>query len=374
MALYDDYLDAIKKELHAGRRQWKRGDKVLEAFGYKRRRQTAVDLINQRLNAKGISTEPKIDTSMALDRAITFYLKDAKVGDAPPPADQAKSNGPFETVALASGPEDDDTTPGDSVTIPEEPPIADEEATGDLRLIIGNFECAENRPLQINPSATVEKALTEMAFRDYSQLVVTAGPRNIRGIVSYKSIAQAFLHGSPKTVFDCLDKSVPKVERDEPLLRVIDHLTQFDAVIIIGPDKSPTGIVTPADIAAEFGDMVTPFLLIGEIEEQLRWLVREKLDLQSVMASLSSAIESESPNFLSDLTMWELHRLIDNDENWVKIGIKFDRAAFCRELDAIREIRNAVMHFRELPKDGAKRVKQLAEVVRIAYISKAKKK
>jgi predicted transcriptional regulator len=98
-----------------------------------------------------------------------------------------------------------------------------------------------------------------MALHDYSQLVVTTGPRDIKGIISYKSVAQAYLQGEPKTVGDCLDENVPQVELDEPLLRVVERFNEYSAVLIIRTDKTLAGIVTPADISGEFGAMAAPF-------------------------------------------------------------------------------------------------------------------
>ena len=370
---HDAYLEAIKKELQAGHRQWRRGDKLLEAFGYTRRRQTAIDLIENRLKAKGMFTVPELTTSMPLDRGITFYLEGSKVEEVSQQEPSEVGSGMVETIVLAS---DDDSkgTKQITVTIPEEPPSADEGTTGERSLIIGNLACAERAPLQISPSETVEKALTEMALREYSQLVVITGQRTIRGIISYRSVAQAFLHGNPKTVNDCLDKSVPMVERNEPLLKVIERFNEFDVVLVVGPDKGPAGIVTPADIAAEFGAMAAPFFLVGQIEEQLRWLVKDRLDLSSAMAAVTTSMERVEPRSVSDLTMGDLHLLLSNDENWKKVGIKFDRVAFCRELDAVRDIRNAVMHFRDLPDGATERVKQFAGIVQTAYLAAAKQK
>ena len=75
MAYGEEYLDEIRSNLRQGRRQWRRGDKLLEAFGYTRRRQTAIDLINDLLKAKGMYTDPALDTSMPLTSGVTFYLK-----------------------------------------------------------------------------------------------------------------------------------------------------------------------------------------------------------------------------------------------------------------------------------------------------------
>jgi hypothetical protein len=286
-------------------------------------------------------TDPALTTAMPLDRGIRFYLQGSKV--------EAK---PVNSVA------------------PDEPPQADDGAASGKTLIIGNLACAERVPLQINPSKSVEAALTTMALNDYSQLVVTSGPRNIRGIISYKSIAQAFLHGNPKIVNDCLDKSAPLVERDEPLMKVIERFNKSDVVLVIASDKSPAGIVTPADIAAEFGAMAAPFFLIGQIEEQLRWLVSEKLDVSVIVPSTTTA--SLQLDSVSDLTMGDLHRLLSDEANWAKVGIKFDRAAFCAELDEVRSIRNAVMHFRELPDGATTRVEKFADAVQIAYLAREK--
>jgi len=225
----------------------------------------------------------------------------------------------------------------------------------------------------MRPSASIEEALTKMALLEYSQLVVTGGARDIKGIISYKSVAQAYLHGSPKLAGDCLDRSVPIVELNEPLLRVVEQFQEHDAVLVIRPDKTLAGIVTAADIAAEFGAMAAPFLLIGQIEDQLRWLVQKNLtDLAAALAVVKTTFEAGPPLSASDMTMGELHRILDNDENWAKVGIKFDRAEFCKELNAVREIRNAVMHFRDLPDGGADRLKRFANVVQVAYLALAK--
>jgi hypothetical protein len=160
---------------------------------------------------------------------------------------------------------------------------------------------------------------------------------------------------------------------DEPLLKVVERFAEHHAVLIAGPDKALTGVVTPEDIAAEFAAMAAPFLLIGQIEEELRWLVQKNLpDIGAVLAAVTTLVEGAAPSSVAELTMGELHRILDNDENWSKVGIKFDRAEFCKELNAVRDIRNAVMHFRDLPDGAADRLKRFSAVVQTAYLALAK--
>jgi len=296
----EKYLDAILSELRQGRRQWKRGEKLLEAFGYTRRRKTAIELINSMLEARGMYTVPPLTTSMPLDRAIRFRLRGAEeeAEQETIPQDVLR-----ETVEIASKEQNESDLP-DTVTIPEEPPLLNLEMPGEMTLIVGDLACAERMPVWIDPNKSLQEALTIMDLREFSQLVVASSPRDVRGIISYKSAARAFLHGHPKTVGDCLDASVPRVELNEPVLKVVDRFTEHDVVLVIGQDRSLSGIVSPADIAEEFRSLAAPFLLIGQIEERLRWLIRkQEVDLGAALAASSVAIEHGRPFGTYELTM-----------------------------------------------------------------------
>ena len=70
------FLDDIKKELEAGRFQRRRGDKILAAFGYVRRRQTFVDQVNEELEERGLIADPPITTDLDLAGFVKFRIKD----------------------------------------------------------------------------------------------------------------------------------------------------------------------------------------------------------------------------------------------------------------------------------------------------------
>lgn len=48
---------------------------------------------------------------------------------------------------------------------------------------------------------------------------------------------------------------------------------------------------------------------------------------------------------ISDLTLGEYLRLLENPERWDKLGLPVDREQFCKELHGVRQIRNNIMHF-----------------------------
>lgn len=352
------YLEEIRKKLESGQRQWKRGDKILAAFGYVRRRQTFVDQFNAALEKHGLYAQPPVTTEMSLDGYTNFFLKSAK-GARPPKA--AAEPPPAEVAEEAKA----------ELAVP--PPV-DTANPADLSLTIRNLECAERMPLWVKPSTTIAEAITQMQLKDYSQLVIATGERSVKGIVSYHSIASAQLLSQPTRVDECVDASVPTVALSTPLLDVIAHFQRHDCVLVIADDKRLCGIVTPADIAVEFGNMAGPFLVIGEIEEHLRWLLeRGAVDLTAIPIAQPPA-KGKPPAKVSDLTMGEIERIFQNPDHWAKVGLKFDRATFCGELGDIRNFRNALMHFREpIAGDDLNRIRNFADMLRTACAAIARK-
>jgi len=329
MAKDASYLANIKRQLQAGQRAWRRGDQILGAFGYQRRRQTAIDLINAEVESLGMFTQPAVTADMALDRYFVFNLADAtpRVVETPP-IEQEHSN-------QATGDPPEIPTEVIEAELKEPPPV-DIADPADLSLAVRNLECATQMPLCMQMDCTIAKALTHMKLKDYSQLVVARGLRSIRGIVSHKSIAEAQLHGAPRKVSECLDESVPRVNLGEPLLEVISRFQRHDCVLVIADDKQLCGIVTPADIAREFSAMAGPFLVIGEIEVHLQWLVNRQLDLSQISLSQADAAYKKQPARAADLTMGDIQHLLQAPEHWKQVSINYDQAVFCQELNEVR--------------------------------------
>ncbi len=367
MADGDVYLDAIRAQLDDGHRQWRRGDKLLAAFGYVRRRQSAIDLINEALDARGLETVPALSAEMPLDKAILFRLKGAPNGGGG--ADELFDPGVITEVVPRATDDYIDTIVPETVTIPAEPPSVDVQHPAGLGLTVKNLASADHEVQTVNPSDTVVAALTTMSLKGYSQLAVASSPHNVRGVISYRSIAQAWLHGDPKIVADCLDATAPQASPDTPLLDVVALLKRHDVVLVVGADKKIAGLVTRADIAEEFEQSAAPFLLIGEIEDQLRWLVQKRLDVPTALAWLHGSAPGEPKLKVEDLTMGELQWILQNPEYWQRIGIKYDQGRFCKDLDAIREIRNAIMHFRDEGLSRLDDLKNFAAAVQQAYLA-----
>lgn len=367
MANGTTYLKEIKKKLEAGQRQWKRGDKILAAYGYVRRRQTFVDQINADLEALGLEAVPPITTDLDLAGYTIFR---AKGESSPEDVEVAGESAAAEASAIPA------EVVAEEKAERAEPPKVDVANPADLSLRVRNLECAEAAPVWITPDATVNAALTEMQLKDFSQLVVATklNKSHVKGVISYKSIARASLLGEPKLVKDCVDATVPRVDEDEPLLDVVAHFKRHDIVLVFDSDNILSFVVTPADISSEFRNMAGPFLIIGEIEEHLRWLLERRPSLASVIAERLPSPPAAGSSGVSELTMGDVQWILQNPEHWATVGLKHDRERFCAELDHVRGLRNTVMHFRDpIAGKDLERLRSFADLLRAECSAAAKR-
>ena len=78
-------LEAIRAELVMKRHQHRMGENVLRAFGYVRRRATAIEEINASLTELGLVANPSISTDMPLKTPrIRFSLMSEDVTEVDP--------------------------------------------------------------------------------------------------------------------------------------------------------------------------------------------------------------------------------------------------------------------------------------------------
>lgn len=351
-----EYLENIKAELSAGRYQHRMGENVLRAFGYVRRRATAIEEINATLDSLGLTATPPITSDMPLKKPrIRFRLKPDDGTMTPEDTYAPETLGPpngFESSLEEEAEESDASLPEPAFSVSE-------------------LESAKTDVKCVSPSASIQKAYTTMVLHKFSQLVVADHPnplrQDIKGIVSFRSMAKALMNGKPMTVGDCVDKDVYCAGSDTDLKTVVSQLSSDDVVLVIGRDNRLQGIVTAWDLAEEFADLVDPFKRIGEIEERLRTLVRKRLGKDKVADFLKDHGISgkDSIGEIEELTMGELQRVLDYPEHWNDLDLAFDRAVFIDALGKARDYRNRLMHFRDpLNEDEMAQLSNFCDAVR----------
>ncbi len=210
---------------------------------------------------------------------------------------------------------------------------------------IGRLASANRRPVSVTPEDTVSQAITIMLKNDFSQLPVMSSDRDVKGLISWKSLGSRLSLGcSCRFVREAKDRHY-EVDADASLFGAISSVVEHECVLVRDSSEKISGIVTTSDLSVQFGQLGEPFLLLGEIENQIRNMISGKFareELTTVRNPNDTSREISDP---SDLTLGELLWLLADPKRWEKLGLKIDRKLFVNDLDDIRKIRNDVMHF-----------------------------
>ena len=184
-----------------------------------------------------------------------------------------------------------------------------------------------------------------MLVNDYSQLPVIINDRNVKGMISWKTLGSRLaLEKNAIRVGECMEP-VHEVSADASLFGVISQIVKFQSVLVRAQDRTITGIVTTSDLSVQFRQLSEPFLLLAEIENHIRGLIDGCFSADELAAAKDESDSTRQVHSVASLTFGEHIRLLENPKNWNRIGLNVDRAVFTRELNKIRGIRNDVMHF-----------------------------
>jgi predicted transcriptional regulator len=115
-----------------------------------------------------------------------------------------------------------------------------------------------------------------MMTNDFSQLPVMTTPRDLKVVISWKSIGKRLALKRPCSfVRDCMD-SGPIASMDEFLSTAMNAVADHEYVVVISNDKTICGTVTASDFNDQFRRLAEPFLLVGEVEHGVRRILRGK--------------------------------------------------------------------------------------------------
>lgn len=210
---------------------------------------------------------------------------------------------------------------------------------------ISRLASAIKAPVRVTPDASLAEAITVMLQNDFSQLPVMTSDRDVKGMISWKSIGSRLaLKRTCTAVRDCMD-DYHEVSADRSIFDAIRIILENDCVLVRDNKKVISGIVTAADIALKYDQLAGPFLLLGEIENQIRMLIEGKLESGDLKQASQPSIADQQIENVTDLTFGGYVWLLSNPSIWQKIELPIDRKKFVEQLDKVREIRNTVMHF-----------------------------
>lgn len=209
---------------------------------------------------------------------------------------------------------------------------------------LSKLQAANKKVLSVFPGDLISVAVTKMLLHDYSQLPVMTNERDVRGVISWKSIgAHLVLGGIGGNVSNAMNTHQELLDAAS-IFEAIGVVARHDYVLVRDTTRKITGIVTASDLTEQFRNLSEPFLLLSEIENHLRNMIAQRFNLADLEAARNEA-DQRPITTVADLTFGEYIRLLTSPENWARFGLNLDRTYFCKRLDVVREMRNEVMHF-----------------------------
>ncbi len=235
---------------------------------------------------------------------------------------------------------------------------------GDVGLTLGNIPSANDGVLSVSPSSSYDEAITLMLLNDYSQLAVMTTAHSTPRAVTWQSIARA-RHADPSGKFGSAIVDASTRRFDTELVDVLPLLESEDFVFVKDETNRVSGIVTTADVVRAYGELATPFFLIGELDRLLRQIVSENFSMADIVLACDETGERNLRTF-DDLTMGDYERVLQNTTHWQSLGWPLHRATFAARLSELRKVRNDLVHFNPdpVPEQTVSQIRHMLQVLR----------
>lgn len=299
----------------------------LSWFGAKRRGVWVVSEIQSVLSELGLTTDPDFESTY-IDGEIDIRVTKADAAESPDNSLQAE-------VRVGLECEIDPTVS----------PLVQLADSIDPTHRISKLAAANNPPVSVHPDSMLQEAVTIMLSRGFSQLPAMSSTRKVEGVISWNSIGSRLGSGLTGSRVKEFMEQHHEVRHDASIFQVIPAVVSNDYVLVRGRDNTVAGIITASDLSLQFLQLSEPFLLLSEVENQIRQLISKRFN-RSDLANCRDPLDTvRTVEGASDLTFGEYIRLLENPDNWKKSNLPLDRVIFCKQLAAVRDIRNDVMHF-----------------------------
>lgn len=304
---------------------------LLSRFGFRMRNFESVPVIAAALNDAGLVTDPPFT---ACERTTPIHIR--RVAD---------PTNPVCPEAVAE-PDSDSDEESASAT----PPVR-KFTVGELAVPL----------ISVTPADDLALAQTRMRTNNFSQIPVIDGTSNLKGVVTWDSLAR--LRDKPhlaQTLAHAMDPKPPVADAYSDLFQRLSEICYHGYLLVRDSHGHLTGIVTAADVTERFHHMALPFFLVGEIEVLLRHCLRP-LEPDGVKAVHGKKHSGD----LHKLMFGGYIALIGHnhknaelaaaaDANWQTLNWKsIDRGDFLERLRTVKDIRNSIAHFDSKPPSEA---------------------
>ena len=220
----------------------------------------------------------------------------------------------------------------------------------------------DQQPLVLEGSTPAGDAIERLIDNGFSQIPVKDKTGRIIGVFSWKSFGKRVsdLHATRIKPTDLPIRDCMEPARFIDPEHYIDTETDWGDIdhVLVGSEDDLLGILCIADVFGRLNDFAEAFVLLYEIEHEIRDLIRDVVD-ESGLAELISNMQlppnSKPPATLEEFTFNQYKALICTKSNWPRFEPIFDtvREPVDSDFGEVNQLRNIVFHFRRAitPKD-----------------------
>lgn len=200
------------------------------------------------------------------------------------------------------------------------------------------------------------EALDRMIDQGFSQMPVADADGVIVGVFSHKGFSRRCLDLMTSAKIDPLQLPVHEFIETAQFITpdtYIDTATDWGEIdyVLVGDPRDVLGILTIADVWGRLNDFAEAFVLLYEIEHELRDLIQDVVsddDLSGLIENMNLPTNARIPQALVDFTFAQYRGLICDKSNWPRFEEVFGRPRDLvnADLGTINDLRNTVFHFR----------------------------
>lgn len=220
----------------------------------------------------------------------------------------------------------------------------------------------DQEPLVLDGSTPAHDAVERLIDNGYSQIPVINATGRIIGVFSWKSFGKrvADLHTTKIKPTDLPIRDAMEPARFIDREVYIDTATDWGDIdhILVGADDDLLGILTVADVFGRLNDFAEAFVILYEIEHEIRDLIHDVCDdttIAKLIVDMNLPPNSRRPAGLEEFSFNQYCTLICNKNNWPLFEPMFDsmRELVTVDFGEVNDLRNIVFHFRRgvTPKD-----------------------
>lgn len=211
---------------------------------------------------------------------------------------------------------------------------------------VKNIPAASSGIESVKPNDNLIKVITLMKLKDYSQVAVMTTKHNIKGVITWKLIANSNSHDLDNTLAEeIMSTKINQAYLDDNIINVLETLKLSDEDYVFVKDKKNvwSGIVTSHDIIIKYSDQISPLISLEKVEKKLRSII---LNFFNSDISKINSIYGLSLDNINDVVFSDYVKIFSEKSFFTQVMPNVDKKTFVKSLSQINVIRNKFMHFR----------------------------